>query len=194
MTDLPISISHDPIKSKLLGLLGAGVSQTAAALACGISDGYVSQILSDPDFAGALANSRTEKLETAVKHDSTIESVEAKALEALEKKLPFVRNPLEAARIFQILNAAKKRAVVQDSRPESLGAQQVSIVLPRAASVHLQMNSLNQVVEIAGRSMATLPSRALPALAAKDKERATDILSNVADIHKTVIGGVVKVL
>jgi hypothetical protein len=194
MTDLPSTIANDPTRAKLLGLLGAGVSQTAAALACGISDGYVSQILQEPDFTAALANTRTEKLETAIKHDSTIESVEAKALEALEKKLPFVRNPLEAARIFQILNAAKKRAVIAESRPEVLGAQQVSIVLPRAAAVHLQMNTLNQVVEIAGRSMATLPSKALPALAAKDKERAQDILANVQEVHKTMINGVVKVL
>ena len=205
LSDLPISISNDPTRVKLLGLLGAGVSQTSAALACGISDGYVTQLLADPDFIAALANQRTEKLETAIKHDDTIESVEAKALKTLDAKLAFVRNPLEAARIFQILNAAKKRAVVTDSRPEALGAQQVSIVLPKAAAVHITMNTANQVIDIAGRSMATLPSKSLPTLQAqtvvakeaakeKDTARAAAILEQVTAPQKTIINGVVKVL
>jgi hypothetical protein len=205
---LPDNIANDPTRSKLLGLLGAGVSQTAAALACGITDGYVSQILQDPEFVAALANQRTEKLEVAIKHDSTVESVEAKALAILEAKLPFVRNPLEAARIFQILNSAKKRAAIgEGASTEQLGAQQVSIVLPKAAAVHISMNSSNQVIDVAGRSMATLPSRALPTLskdvqeakvretlAAKDTDRASSILENVNTVHKTIIGGVVRVL
>lgn len=196
---LPNSISGDATRGKLLGLLGAGVSQTAAALACGVSDGYVSQILQEPEFAAALANQRTQKLDDAIKHDETIEGVEAKALKSLEAKLPFVRNPLEAARIFQILNTAKKRAVISDSRPEALGAQQVTIVLPKAAAVHISMNAQNQVIDIAGRSMATLPSKALPTLQAetikaKEDENAAKILENASKPMNAMINGVMRVI
>jgi hypothetical protein len=57
------------------------------------------------------------------------------------------------------------------------------------------MNSLNQVIEVQGRSMATLPSRNLPGLLTdlKDQQRATAVLDRVEPM-KTVINGVERVL
>lgn len=204
MTSTTLAFPDDPLKEKLLGLLAAGVSQTGAALATACSVGYVSQLLEDPDFAAALGERKSVRVEAAIKHDDTIEAIEVKALKVIDSKLPFVRNPLEAARIFQILNSAKKRAVVGTDTPQALGAQIVSIILPKAAAVQINMNSLNQVTEVQGRSMATLPSRSLPSLAADvkvkkvelakaDEQRADELLSAM-EVHTTKIGGVVAVL
>jgi hypothetical protein len=200
----------DPLREKLLGFLAGGVSQSAAALACGVSDGLVSQILEEPEFLAALAARSVAKLETALAHDDSIEAAEAHSLKILKEKLPFVRSAVEAARIFKTLNEAHKRAApATNQRPESLGAQQVMLVLPKAAAVHIQMNAQNQVIEIAGRSMATLPSRSLPSLSAdrqqaaqdvKEKAKAADtiaadkILDGLANRPATLIGGVLKVL
>ena len=199
---LPSSISDDPVSMKLLGLLGAGVSQTAAALAAGVSDGYVSQLLKDSTFLSALGNIKSVKIEAAVKHDEKIDAVEAKALEAVSSRLPLVRNAAEAARIFQILNSSKRHATA-DGSSSVLGAQQVSIVLPRAAAVHISMNSSNQVIEVEGKTMATLPSRALPNLATevtaktiaakRDADAALSLLSNLSPLT-TNIGGIARVL
>jgi hypothetical protein len=200
----------DPVQEKLLGFLAAGVSQSAAALACGISDGRVSQILEDPAFIQALADRSIQKLEAAIEHDDSIGALEKKSLAVLEAKLPFVRTAMEAAKIFQTLNNANRHAApATNSRPESLGAQQVTLVLPKAAAVHIQMNSQNQVIEIAGRSMATLPSKSLPALSEDRKILATEIkakakvadtaaaealLDNIQNRPATMIGGVMRVL
>lgn len=191
----------DPTREKLLGLLAAGVSQTSAALAVGVTDGYVSQLLSEQEFSAALVEKRGASLSAAVEHDAKIESVEAKALRAVETKLPFVRNAIEAARIFQILNSSKRRLEAGSSGGDSLGAQQVTIILPRAAAVQITMNTLNQVIEVQGRSMATLPSRALPSLATDvaerrritDESNAAELLESMARVS-TVIGGVERVL
>lgn len=202
--ELPVTL-FDPTKEKLLGLLAAGVSQTSAALAIGVSDGYVSQLLDDPIFSGLLSQKRVDKLENAVAFDTSLAKVEERALKALDTKLAFVRNPLEAARIFQILNTAKQRTQLTGATAEALGAQQVTIVLPKAASVQISMNSSNQVIEVQGRSMATLPSRALPALAqdiiAKQKKldsddaaRAQELLTAMSSEMVTTIGGVQRVL
>lgn len=201
-----ISFPEDPVREKLVSLLASGVGQRQAAMAVGVSDSYVSQLLEDSAFSSALAARSAEKLQGAIQHDDHVESIEAKALKAVETKLPFVRNAMEAARIFQILNSAKKRAIADGGqRPEALGAQQVSIILPRAAQVHIQLNSNNQVTEVSGRSMATLPSRALPDLATdvavkkkaelenRDAAKARELLDQMAP-QKTVIGGVVRVL
>lgn len=208
--ELDTPTQFDSVQEKLLGILGAGFSQSAAALACGISDGRVSQICDEPAFAAALAQARMGKVEDAIAHDDSIENAEAESLKILRQKLPFCRTPGEVAKIFSILNNAKKRAApATNQRPESLGAQQVTLVLPKAAAVHISMNNQNQVIEIAGRSMATLPSKALPALSAQRQQLATDlsvkakvadtaaadkILDGLQDRPATLINGVLRVI
>lgn len=175
-TSLAASLSSsfdDPVKEKLLGILGAGVPQTAAALACGVSDGYVSQLMDDPEFAQALAARKSKKVEAAIKYEDTVESVRDKALGILDAKLAYVKSPMEAARIFQILDSARRTTGsgtgTQDNQP--LGIQQVAVVLPKAAQVLITMNAQNQVIDVQGRSMATLPSRSLPALSKEQSEK-----------------------
>ena len=182
----------DAIREKLLGFLSAGASQTVAASAAGCSDTLVSQIVREPEFLAALQQRQAGKLASNVQHDDTIESAEARALEALNSKLMFVKDPMQAARIFQILNSAKKRVMDPTHQsPESV--QQVTIVLPRAAAARIQINSQSQVIEVEGRSMATLPSRSLPALQKqREVERAELLLEQVQ--MTTVINGVVAVL
>ena len=180
----------DPTKDRLLGILAAGVPQTAAALAVGVSDSYVSQLLDDPAFSEALAAKRSKKVEASIRYEDTVESVRSKALTILESKLSYVRSPMEAARIFAILDGAKKTTTSAPGEVTPLGMQQVAIVLPKAAQVMITMNSANQVIDVQGRSMATLPSRALPALskeqaskkealALADQTAATDVLATM---------------
>lgn len=198
----------DPTQEKLLGFLAAGASQTAAALACGVSSGYVSQLLDAPEFTEALSLKKAETLQETISHDNSIFSLEKRALTAVADRLPLVRNAMEAAKIFQIINGAKRAAALngENARTESLGAQQVTIVLPKAAAVQIAFNTTNQVTEINGRSMATLPSRALPKLSAEtvaikeklaiaDATAAADKLDTLAvKPLMTSIGGVMKVL
>lgn len=190
-----------PLIQKLLGFLSSGVPPAAAASAAGVDPSYVSQLLDNESFRLALYEKSAERLEQDVKHDSRIESVEAKALAAIEQKLPFIRSAMEAAKIFQILNNSKKRAMTKNAAPES-GLGSVTIVLPRAiaTSLDLRVNTQQQVIEVAGRTMAPLPSKNLPEILAArqkqiaaDSQRAEQVLENVNPLS-TVIGGVVRVL
>lgn len=184
-----------PLHEKLLGFLAAGVSQSSAALACGCSDGLVSQLLTDSVFSAELSKRRVEKVEDAVRHDSNIERAETAALKMLESKMMFAKGPMESAKIFQILNTAKKRGEISKQSTEALGAQTVTFVLPKAAAVQIQLNARNQVIDVAGRSMSTLPSSALPALAARKKEESdTERAGNLLENLTTVMNGVVRVL
>jgi hypothetical protein len=202
-----MSQSLDVTQEKLVGFIAAGVSQNAAALACGVSDGYISQQLDLPEVREAIALLKAATLEDTVKHDSDIFTVEKNALKAIGDKLPYIRNAMDAARIFQIVNNAKRAASLtgDGQRPESLGAQQVTFVLPKAAAIQIAFNSTNQVTEINGRSMATLPSRALPKLSAetvaikealhtKDATAASDRLGIVTVPTAASIGDIPKLL
>lgn len=200
-----MSGNHDSaIVDKLLGFLAAGASQTVAASAAGCSDGYVSQLVQEPWFLERLAELRSSRLSADIKHDDLLAETERRALEAVNAKLPFIKSAADAARVFSILNSAR-RQVAADSAASagSAAVQQVTIVLPQAAAARIKINSSQQVIEVEGRSMAPMPSRALPALqkqvveanlVQKDNKRATDLLNKLDAPMHTVIGGVVKVL
>lgn len=152
------------IRERIIDLLGQNIQQSLVAQAVGVTDSYISQLLVEEGVIEAIAARKAGRLEAAIKKDDSIESLELAALEIVRAKLPFTKSSLEAVRVFQVLNTARKAAQASQGA-DSAGVQIVQITLPRAANVMIQMNAQNQVIEVAGRSMATLPSRSLPALA-----------------------------
>lgn len=158
----------NPLITKLLSFLAAGVAPSIAASATGCDPSYVSQLLENEQFKEELYKRSAKELEKDIQHDSSIEAVEAKALAAIEQKLPFIRTAAEAAKIFSILNSAKKRAIAPANPVDAGGLSTVTFVLPRAAlrSIELKMNTQQQVIEVEGRTMAPLPSSQLPAILA----------------------------
>lgn len=162
--------NHD----KIIHLAGQGIAQIVIAEACGVSPSYVSQVLELPESQQAVALARSKKLDAAVEMDSRLESVEMKALKMVENKLPFVRNAAEAAKVFQTLNAAKRRTA-PGGNDVAGGVQQVTLILPAAARLMFKVNETNQVIEVEGRSMAPLPSKALAGLAANKSPAPQDV-------------------
>lgn len=154
------------IRDRAVALLGQNIQQSLVAAAIGVTDGYISQLLQEPEVLLEIAKAKAAGLESAIAKDATIESLEKDALGVIKAKLTWTKSALEAARIFQILNNAKK--ATQDAPGDgTAGMQIVQINLPAAArtSIQIQLNSNNQVIEVQGRSMAPLPSRSLPGLA-----------------------------
>lgn len=201
-------------RDKIIGLLGAGVSQTLAAEAAGVSDGYVSQLLLDDNVRAEIAAKKSAKLEQHVEVDSKIEDLERLALKVMEKKLNSgVVSLSDATRTFSVLNAAKKKSEDSAMGNNAANVDTVIIVLPKAAKTMIQISGDNQIVEIDGKTTAPLPSKVLPSLqqklaanpspqlpshvtdvqakvAAKDAEKAAQILADVV----TVIDGVQVVI
>lgn len=150
------------VRDKIVALIGAGVSSTIAAEAAGVTPSYVSQLLTLPDVLAEVAQLRSGKLEAALESDTTLEAAELAALKKTKQLIPFIRSAAEGAKVFTALNAARRKAM--DDRSDQQFADQVTIVLPKAAKIMITMNSDNQIVEVDGRSMAPLPSKALPAM------------------------------
>jgi hypothetical protein len=154
-------------RERAIKLLGQNIQQSLVASAIGVSESYISQLLVEEGVAAEIAQLKAASLEAAVEKDETIESLEKSALAKIKSQLTYVKSPLEAARVFQILNNAKK-ATQAPQLGDSAGVQIVQITLPAAArgsSVRISLNTSNQVIDVEGRSMAPLPSKALPQLA-----------------------------
>lgn len=167
------------IRDKIISYLGQGIQQSLVADAVGVTEGYVSQLLREPGVREEVAAKKAGTLEKDLAKDTLIEDVEMKALEQVKAKLTFAKLG-EAANVFKIMNAARKKTVELPEN-DSAGIQLVTITMPKAGMVAIQLNTQNQVIEVAGRSMAPLPSRALPMLANEVKERSNQ-KATAADI------------
>jgi hypothetical protein len=154
-------------REKIISYLGAGVSHGVAAEAAGVTPAYVSQLLLEPGVLEEIALLKAGRLEQAVVADETVEVGEALALKQTIKLIPFIRTAREAASVYGTLNAAKRKAQ-EDMKGDGPGSSQhVTLVLPRAAKIMIQVNSDNQIVDVDGTTTAPLPSKALPAMAAR---------------------------
>lgn len=153
------------VREKIIGYLAAGVSQSAAAQAAGVSDGYVSQMLELEEVREAVAVKKAGRLEQAIEVDGQIEMGEKLALQQIVRKLQSPLTPLkEAVQAFTALNGARKKAD-EGAGNAAAAVDTIVFVLPKAAKTMIQINTDNQIIEVNGRTTAPLPSKALPAMA-----------------------------
>lgn len=162
-------------KDQVKTLLGKGMDRGHVALAVGISESYISQLLADPAFAGEVQALRYNYMTNATAHDEALDALEHTVVDKLNSSIAFVVDPLKLTRMLQVINAAKRRGAAPTSATGS-GAQVVELVLPTAmmqvitgdvANVNVQTNAHSQVVAVDGRSMATAQAHVLPELANK---------------------------
>lgn len=163
------NLTLSPTESRALDLLGKGVppGQTAAAL--GITDSAISQLLSKPEFAEKVAELRYKNLLSYSERDNKADSLEDKLLRKLEDLTPFLMRPMEVARIYQIVNGAKRRG---QSAPESIVAKQevVQLIMPVTITNKFTVNSNNQVVQAGHQPLITVQSGSMQSLLQRHKE------------------------
>jgi hypothetical protein len=160
------------VRDKIIDLLSQGLPQGVVAKACGVDDSYVSQLMADEDIRTQVITAKTKKVEDGVKVDNRIENIESLALERMENLLPYVTKPMDLARIFQVVNGAKKRTAELTGLNTNPTAPLVQINISMEAATQFKLSSDKQVVEVDGRSMATLPARMLSEKLAERKANA----------------------
>jgi hypothetical protein len=77
--------------------------------------------------------------------------------------------PLEVARIYQIVNSAKRRG---QSTPESITAQQeiVQLIMPISITNKFTVNAANQVIQAGHQPLITVQSGSMQRLLTQHKE------------------------
>lgn len=178
-------MSNTAIRDRVVALVSQGYNQNIVAAACGVTPGYVSQLLEQDDVREKVVEKRAATLEEAAAVDKSINDLEKRALQLIADKMPFVRGPMEATKMFATLNAAKRRTQQTDASNDSSSVEIVTLTIPKAAMVHIKVNSDNQVIEVEGRSMAPLPSKALPGLAASMPRPPLVLDTDVAEANMT---------
>jgi len=165
----PLQTSTHGISSsteeRALTLLGQGISPEATAAACGVSVSRISQLLSEDDFASAVATLRFQALQKHNAQDSEYDEIEQQLTTKFKESIPLMMRPMEILKGLQVINAQKRRG---SSAPESILEKQqvVSITLPSViinnfTSTHIETNIHNQVTRVGVTDLTTMQSGTL---------------------------------
>lgn len=155
---------------RIIQLLKHGIPPSAVARAVGVDPSYISQLMSDEGIRTEVAEARVGDVEKGVTVDKYITDLEEAALERLNGLVPYCSKPAELLRIFEVMNGAKKRTSEVTGLNQNSTAPLVQINISQQAAVALRISQDNQVIEIDGRSMATLPGKTLVRQLAERRE------------------------
>ena len=135
------------MEERALKLLGQGYANGIVASALGVTDGRISQLLADPEFAARVQALRFEALQTSTKLDDTYNEIEDLLLVKLKKAVPMIMRPREILSAIHVINGAKRRGVAS---PESVAptARIVNLVLPVTIQQKFISNINSQIVEV----------------------------------------------
>ena len=156
-------------EERALNLLGKGVTPAQTAMALGVTESTISQLLSNDEFAEKVAELRYTNLLQHSERDSKADTLEDKLLKKLNDLVPFLMKPIEVARVYQIVNSAKRRG---QSTPESIttAKEVVPLVMPVTIINKFSVNSANQVIQAGAQPLITVQSGNMKALLDKHKE------------------------
>lgn len=142
-------------EDRALSLLGSGTSASQVANALGVSESYISQLLSREDFSKEVIKRKCEALEKHNARDFKYDSLEDTLLDQLEANVSMVFDPMKIARLLQVVNTAKRRGVGADSNV-SQTTTTINLSLPSVVVNKFQTNTLNQVIEAGEQQLITM--------------------------------------
>lgn len=154
-------------RAQALELLSKGLStgETARALSC--SPSLISQFLAEPEFKSQVTEGLALRSVARTVRDDKIDKLEDMALDRLAQVIGFgFSRPMEILKAVQVINGLHRRGVNSEGAvSEDTG--RVVLELPKFAGsveVALRYNTNNEVVEVNGREMRTMPSAVLGGL------------------------------
>jgi len=156
-------------KEQILSLLGTGLSQELVATAVGCTPSYITQLMSDEEFANQVSQKRILALQSHTKRDAKLDDIEDTLIAALEKNLEMIYKPKDILNTLVRVNMMKRRGpAVQESTV--VNNTVVNLTMPKKLVQHFTLNSKSEVIEVEGQTMVTMPAgQLLRKLAAEHK-------------------------
>lgn len=166
-------MSHDKsaTETRAMQLLGQGLSASVVASALGVTEGRVSQLLSNSEFAKEVQRLRFENLQKSTAIDGKYSAIEDKLLDKLEKIVPLITKPRDVLAALSTVNSAKRRGATSVDT-DSLQAKVVNLTLPVSVQQKFITNVNQQVTEVRDESgnsqtLVTASAGSLDGLAAR---------------------------
>ena len=177
------------MKDRIIELLGRGIPAVNVAMAVGCDESYVSQLVADPDVRAEVSALKAAHSQQYTGMDDSRDDPQDAALKKMKSLIPFITKPSEAARVYSVLNAAKRRTADVASSARDAPSTIVNLELPAAARVAFITDHNRQVIEIDSRPLHTMPAQSLVAIAERKRaERLLDMkVPQILEISETVL-------
>lgn len=156
-------------RDRALTLLGQGHPQSVVASALGVSESYISQLLSDEQFSAQVQELRVASLSAATDLDNKYNNIENELLGKLENVAKLFVSPREILNALTKINAMKRRGA--SVAPEAIPKERIVVLeLPQKVNYNFVTNINQQVVEIqsdgeSAQSLITIPINELGRIA-----------------------------
>ncbi len=175
----PSRISEDSV----VAALRAGFSNTQIASSFGVTDSAVTQFIESHNLQHIAAqNSKFQAI------DDSLNDLEGVVLNKLANSMKLaILDPIKLAAVYKVLNGARRRSLSEGQTVNNFNQiRLVSLNLPTHVQVSVGMSPRNEVIEVDGRAINTMPAGKLVELSgvttrgalSHDKKR----INNIADI------------
>lgn len=151
-------------KDYIVSCINAGQTDAQIASALSVSQSAIAQLV---DKYGLRESAQIN--ETFSEIDALYNKTELSAIKHLSRTVGLISDPMKLSRIIQVVNGAKRRSLAMQGKAGEDGTSKIiNLRLPKHVEVQVQLNARNQVAEIDGREIATLPSGNLLAEVSQD--------------------------
>lgn len=142
-------------KTALTNYLGAGLSQAQAAAAAGVSEGYVSQLLStDPEFASAVATKKAVRAERYLEMDELADTTQHVALQRLSKVVALETRASVLLNAINTLDKMQRRAApAQQADNGTAGLVVLNLPAVAAQRYTISVDTANRVISVDAHTM-----------------------------------------
>jgi hypothetical protein len=141
-------------------LLGQGLSVGVVASAVGCSDSYITQLLSNEDFAAEVARLKIVALSADRKRDSSIDAIEDRLLRKLTDAISegAFYKPNDLLHAFRIVNMARRRAAISGSADITQHNTVINLNIPQPVARHFTINNQGEVLQVDDQTLVTMPT------------------------------------
>lgn len=153
-------------RNKIKEMLGFHIPNNVVASALGVSESLISQLLSEEEFAREVQDLKLKNTLQHVTRDREYDSIEDtlinKLKEKLENGLSFTK-PSEILAAIRIVNGAKRRSTPSEVGTTAGARALINLQLPTGTefAARFVLNGNNQVIEVAGRPLATMGAKSV---------------------------------
>lgn len=156
--------SYTGTKGKIVDFLGSGLSPEIVSSAVGVTAGYISQLLSDDEFAKTVTAQRLARLQIQADRDGKYDSLEDLLLEKLENVIDFMCKPHEIIKALTFVNGAKRRVSGLETNTIANTNTVINLILPTQMISHFEKDINNHIIKTGDKALITLPSGSLEQL------------------------------
>lgn len=149
-------------KNRIKELLGTGLGNEIVATAVGCDPSYITQLLADEEFAGAVSELRATALTANSARDRKIDTIEDLLIDQMHEAVEMkqIYKPQDILRSFAVINAAKRRGVPAH-QALVINNNIVNLQIPEAVVKNFTVNTHGEVVDVEGETLVTMPAHNL---------------------------------